>query len=71
MKYFVKIERTQNKFINKFEVNELYKPNYHDLGPGMKPHKWYGTSFNIGNFNSEDRTAFIKYPYELLVFSEQ
>ena len=23
MKYFVKIERTQNKFINKFEVNEF------------------------------------------------
>ena len=53
--------------LNKFEVDDLYNPNYHDLAPGMKPHKWYGTSFNIGDYYSEDRSAFIKYPYELLM----
>ena len=44
---------------NKFEVSSLYDEEK------MLSNFWHASSFQIGNTNSQDRNAFVKYPYEL------
>jgi len=53
--------------LNKFQVEDLYDKKAEWLPGGTLKDGWKATALDIGNRNSTNRSAFIKYPYELLM----